>query len=89
MLNCTGDISSEFDDGSTTGTVTLPYISATDDSGETPSVACTPASGGNFNVGTNTVTCNATDSSDNTGMCTFLVNVTGMCLTIAWKESFW
>lgn len=37
--------------------------------------ACSPASGSTFPKGTNTVTCTATDTSDNTQSCTFTVTV--------------
>lgn len=39
-------------------------------------VACTPASGSAFPVGTNTVTCTATSADNKTGSCTFTVIVT-------------
>ncbi len=38
-------------------------------------VACAPASGSTFPVGTTTVTCTATDASSNTAMCSFTVTV--------------
>jgi uncharacterized repeat protein (TIGR01451 family) len=38
-------------------------------------VACTPASGSTFPIGTTTVTCTATDRLGNTGKCTFPVTV--------------
>lgn len=43
-------------------------------------VACSPPSGSTFPVGTSTVTCTATDASNNTAMCTFPVNVYSACL---------
>jgi len=39
------------------------------------SVSCSPASGSNFPVGNNTVTCTATDAAGNTDVCTFTVTV--------------
>ena len=49
---------------------------ATDDEDPSPTVACVPASGAVFAVGTTTVTCTATDASGNTATATFTVKVT-------------
>ena len=49
---------------------------ATDDEDPSPDVACVPASGSVFAVGTTTVTCTATDASGNTASATFHVTVT-------------
>lgn len=38
-------------------------------------VSCTPASGSNFNIGQNTVTCTATDSHNNSASKSFIVSV--------------
>jgi hypothetical protein len=43
-------------------------------------VACVPASGTIFPVGTTTVTCTATDASGNTATCSFTVSVFDVCL---------
>ncbi|HXU38060.1 MAG TPA: FG-GAP-like repeat-containing protein [Blastocatellia bacterium] len=63
-----------------TGTVvTYPPPTATDNfPGVT--VACSPASGSTFPVGTTTVTCTATDASGNTATCSFNINVFSLCL---------
>ncbi|HJQ26094.1 MAG TPA: HYR domain-containing protein [Blastocatellia bacterium] len=43
-------------------------------------VACSPASGSCFAVGTTTVTCTATDTSGNTATCSFSVSVFNVCI---------
>ncbi|MBI3654448.1 MAG: HYR domain-containing protein [Acidobacteria bacterium] len=43
-------------------------------------VICTPPSGSCFSKGTTTVTCTATDASNNTATCSFRVNVFDVCL---------
>jgi hypothetical protein len=43
-------------------------------------VVCSPASGSIFPVGTTTVTCTATDTSNNTATCSFTVTVFTACL---------
>ena len=49
-------------------------VSATDNCSET-SISCNPPSGSTFPVGTTTVTCIATDVSDNADTCTFDITV--------------
>ena len=57
-------------------TVPVPYtITATDNSGESITPSCTPASGTEFTLGSHSVTCTATDSNNNTGTTTFTVTV--------------
>jgi hypothetical protein len=56
----------------TSATVNYPTPAGAD-SCSTPSVQCTPASGSSFALGTNTVTCTATDGSANTSNCKFKV----------------
>lgn len=53
---------------------------ATDNCTANPSVVCNPPSGSMFPVGTTTVTCTATDASNNATRCTFPVNVFSLCL---------
>jgi Tol biopolymer transport system component len=50
---------------------------ATDDTDPSPSVACTPASGSTFPIGTTTVACTATDGSRNHSGGSFTVSVSG------------
>jgi len=57
--------------------VTVNYGAPNSVGGSPPVTAtCTPVSGSLFPVGTNTVTCTATDSIHRTSMCTFSVSVT-------------
>jgi hypothetical protein len=59
------------------GTVSVSFvITATDASGEVPTVTCVPASGSIFPVGTTSVTCTATDAAGNSVSETFDVIVT-------------
>ncbi len=54
-----------------------------------PVVACNPASGSTFPVGTTTVTCTATDASGNAASATFQVNVDyvpSVVATVIWGE---
>ena len=82
LITCPDDMSKGFDAGSTSGIVTFTGESATDDSGITPIIDCTPASGDTFIVGANQVTCIATDASSNSESCTFAITITGMYLTL-------
>jgi len=59
-------------------TYTTPI--ATDNCGPAPTVVCTPPSGSTFPLGTTAVTCTATDSSRNTAICSFPVNIYSFCL---------
>jgi hypothetical protein len=62
----------------TTGEAPVTFTAtATDDDHRAPNplVTCTPASGATFAIGSNTVTCTATDLSGNTGRGTFTVEV--------------
>ena len=51
--------------GPSGATVTYPAVTATDTVDGTISANCAPASGSTFNLGSNTVTCNATDANRN------------------------
>ena len=63
--------------GASGAAVTYTPPTATDgDDSTTPSVACLPASGSTFAVGTTTVTCTATDPDDVSSVVTFTVTVT-------------
>ena len=48
---------------------------ATDDSGDAPTVVCLPASGSTFVLGNTTVNCTATDAAGNVGRTSFTVTV--------------
>ena len=72
-VSCPGNIS-----GVSAGVVNYTTPTASDNCpGAT--VACSPASGSSFPVGTTTVTCTATDASNLTGSCTFTVTTTNPC----------
>lgn len=76
--------------GSSAGTVvTWTGPTAADIVDATPSVACLPASGSTFAVGSTTVTCTATDDSGNTASGSFVVRVTHVppvTAAAAWHE---
>lgn len=61
--------------GPATPVVFASDVSATDNLDGVLPVACAPASGSGFPVGTTTVTCSATDSHGNTGSASFTVTV--------------
>jgi lysophospholipase L1-like esterase len=71
-LSCPAAIST-----ATTGTsTTVSYTTPSAEGGQDPvTVACTPASGASFPVGTNEVSCTATDSLSRTASCVFPVAV--------------
>jgi HYR domain len=52
-------------------------VTATDNSGVTPTASCAPLSGVNFPIGTTTVNCTATDASGNSSTGSFTVTVKG------------
>ena len=51
--------------------------SATDDLDPAPALACTPATGSVFAIGTTTITCDATDAAGNAATASLLVTVLG------------
>lgn len=73
VLHLPADITVEAPDAA--GTEVWYSASATDDRDPTPSIACDPAAGSFFTVGTTTVTCTAEDRSGNSASGSFLVNV--------------
>jgi HYR domain len=62
-----------------TKVVTFPAPTASDNCSGV-SVVCSPASGSVFSVGNTTVTCTATDASNNSAQCSFVVSVFNACL---------
>src|SRR5205085_2079336 len=73
-LSCPAAITKNADAGQCSTVVTYTTPTASDNcAGAT--VRCTPASGTAFPVGTTTVTCTATDASNNTAQCSFTVTV--------------
>jgi hypothetical protein len=75
VVTCGGNVNATAASGCST-TVNFPDPSASASCGKTiASVVCVPASGSSFNVGTNAVTCTATDNMGDTGSCSFNVIV--------------
>lgn len=79
-ITCPGDITvgEEFDGA---GEAPVSYASPTT-TGNCVNVVCSPPSGSNFVTGTTTVTCTATDSSNNSVTCSFTVTVNGSGCTL-------
>ena len=65
------------------GAVVTYSVSATDPDDTVASLACVPASGSTFPVGTTTVTCKASDAHGNTSSTSFTVHVTGAAEQLA------
>ena len=73
VITCPANIFITVASGVTSTNVTYA-VSAMDNCTVAPTV-CVPASGAPFPIGTNTVTCTATDASGNTNTCSFSVTV--------------
>jgi hypothetical protein len=73
-ISCPANITTTAPTGSTSVVVSYPAPSVGDNCG-TVTVACIPPSGSLFSLGTNSVTCTATDGSGNTNNCGFSVLV--------------
>jgi uncharacterized repeat protein (TIGR01451 family) len=73
-ITCPADVNANTAAGTCAATVGYSDPSATDNCG-TPSVVCVPSSGSSFAVGTNSVTCTATDAAGNSAQCMFNVIV--------------
>ena len=76
-FNVCKNITERTDPGMATALVIWTGPVATDNSGIDPNITCEPSSGYNFSIGTNNVTCNATDNNGNTATCTFDVTIIG------------
>lgn len=74
--SCPANFSVNLPTNSTATSTTVSYSppTATDNCGAA-TVACTPASGSSFPVGTTTVVCTATDAVNNTSSCSFTITV--------------
>ena len=73
-VTCPANITTPAGAGQCSAVVTYTTPTASDNCpGAT--VACVPASGSTFAIGTTTVTCTATDAASNTGTCSFTVTV--------------
>ena len=80
FLTCPSHAAFSTDRGSPTGTVTWPSPTARDNSGDAPTVTCSPQQG-SFAIGSYTVACNASDGADPPNVasnCTFNVTVRGI-----------
>src|SRR6185369_13498404 len=53
----------------------VTYITTVSDNCSGATVSCTPTNGATFPIGTNTVSCVATDAAGNTNSCTFTVAI--------------
>ena len=75
-VSCPKDIEVEGSDVKNTA-VTWALPDASDNVAVYPTVLCDPPSGSSFEGGKSTVTCRATDTAQNTGTCTFQVEIMG------------
>jgi hypothetical protein len=76
LSDCPDPVSTTSDPGACSAAVFFKAPTATDACDGARPVTCTPASGSAFPVGVTTVTCTASDASDNSNACTFTVTVT-------------
>jgi lysophospholipase L1-like esterase len=75
--------------GITGGTQAVTFSAPTVTQGATPvNVACTPASGATFSLGTSSVACVATDALSRQAACSFKVTLTGVALGVTTYEAF-
>lgn len=73
VINCPSNIFVEAT--SSAGAVVNYTVTASDDTDTNVTVVCNPPSGSTFPIGTNTVTCTATDDAGNMDRCQFVVTV--------------
>jgi len=89
VISCPSDQTAECIDG--VATVTFPDPFASDDCA-LASLACVPPSGSVFDLGDTTVTCTATDTSDNSSECTLnvaVVDTTPPVVTVVGAGELW
>ena len=77
MSLCPNNQSLETDSGVSTTVATWISPEASDNSEETPTIACSVESGSQFGIGENEVVCDALDASGNQATCKFYVNIEG------------
>ena len=65
------------------GAAVVYGVSATDNSGVTPRLACAPASGATYAIGATDVACTATDVAGNTSAASFTITVRGLAEQVA------
>ncbi len=82
VLTCPLNITQSAPTGQCSATVTYSLPTVSENCGAAPTPTCNPPSGSTFPIGTTTVNCMATDTSSNTGTCSFTVTVTGNQFTI-------
>ena len=66
-----------FIDSAATAALTWNKPTISDNSGQIPTVTCSPESGSQFMIGATGVVCRARDSSGNQGTCAFTVRIKG------------
>jgi parallel beta-helix repeat protein len=76
VLNGCTNVSANTDTNACSKAVTYTPPTANDNCDNSRTVTCDPASGSTFQKGTTTVSCSASDLSNNTGTCSFTVTVT-------------
>src|SRR5207248_5141021 len=74
VISCPANITMTVSLGSNNAAVSYSSPTASDNCG-VPTVNCSKASGSSFPLGTTSVSCTATDSSNNAGACAFTVTV--------------
>ena len=84
VIRCPNAVVAYVAGGVTSTRVTWPPATATDNSGQQPSLTSNPALNSIFTLGFSTVMYTATDQSGNRATCTFPVNVIGECLLVDW-----
>jgi hypothetical protein len=75
VLTCPTGIVINLAVGQCTATVTYPNLGSVDNCDPNASLVCVPPSGSVFPVGTNAVSCTATDASNNSNTCAFVVAI--------------
>ena len=78
LSDCPTNHTQGTDPGQPTAEVVWSGPTATDNSQEAVNVSCSPTSGSNFTMGVTEVVCTAEDSSGNTALCRFYVDIIGM-----------
>lgn len=74
-LTCSANITKSNEPGKCSAVVTYNLPTVMDNCPNTGAPSCNPPSGSTFPVGTSTVNCMATDASNNTGTCSFMITV--------------
>ena len=83
LISCPANQTSNTDPGQSTALVVWQDPSATDNSGDRPTVVCNPPSGTSFPIGSTKVTYTALDGYGNTDSCSFYVDIIGKIVTLS------